>query len=220
MSVEVWTDEAKPVTSEEGELVCTKSFPSMPICFGNDPDGEKYRSAYFEHFEGVWRHGDWATLTDDGGLIVHGRSDATLNPGGVRIGTSEIYRICNKFTEINETIAVGLMINNSQYIVMFVVLNENIASKLTDQLEEKLIAAIRDQASPRHVPSYLMAVSDLPKTRTGKISELVVRDILNGKSVENKNSFSNPEILKYFETITPYIRKSVEKKISKHQAKS
>ena len=220
MSVEVWTDEAKPVTSKEGELVCTKSFPSMPICFGNDPDGEKYRSAYFEHFDGVWRHGDWATLTDDGGLIVHGRSDATLNPGGVRIGTSEIYRICNKFTEINETIAVGLMVNNSQYIVMFVVLNENIASKLTDQLEEKLIAAIRDQASPRHVPSYLMAVSDLPKTRTGKISELVVRDILNGKSVENKNSFSNPEILKYFETITPYIRKSVEKKISKHQAKS
>jgi len=192
----------------------------MPICFGNDADGEKYRSAYFEHFDGVWRHGDWATLTDDGGLIIHGRSDATLNPGGVRIGTSEIYRICNKFTEIKETIAVGLMVNNSQYIVLFLVLNENIASKLTDQLEEKLITAIRDQASPRHVPSYLMAVADLPKTRTGKISELVVRDILNGESIENKNRFSNPEILKYFETITPFIRESVEKKISTNQARS
>jgi acetoacetyl-CoA synthetase len=208
MSVEVWTDDGRSILGEQGELVCTKSFPSMPVGFGNDPDDEKYRNAYFEHFDGVWRHGDWATLTNDGGLIIHGRSDATLNPGGVRIGTAEIYRICEKFSEIKESMAIGLMLDQSQYIVMFLVLNG--ASEISAQLEKELVSAIRTQASPRHVPSYFMAVPDLPKTRSGKISELAVRDIIHGKSVKNINSLSNPEILKHFEAIAPSVRLGVE----------
>ena len=180
----------------------------MPVGFGNDPDDEKYRSAYFEHFDGVWRHGDWATLTDDGGLIIHGRSDATLNPGGVRIGTAEIYRICEKFPEIKESMAIGLMLNQSQHIFMFLVLND--ATKISAQLEKDLVSAIRMQASPRHVPSYFVAVPDLPKTQSGKISELAVRDIIHGKSVKNIISLSNPQILTHFKAIASSVRERVE----------
>lgn len=208
MSIDVWSDAGDPMTGGQGELVCTKSFPSMPTGFGNDPDGEKYRSAYFEHFDGVWRHGDWATLTDDGGLIIHGRSDATLNPGGVRIGTAEIYRICEKFPEISESLAVGVMQGETQHIVMFLVMSHT--AGISQKLQDELSSAIRTQASPRHVPSHFVPVPDLPKTRSGKISELAVRDIMNGKGVKNKNSLSNPEMIGFFEDLVPSVSKALE----------
>jgi acetoacetyl-CoA synthetase len=200
MAVDVWNDSGKSVRNQQGELVCTKPFPSMPIGFWNDDDGSKYHDAYFDHFPGVWRHGDWATLTDRNGMIIHGRSDATLNPGGVRIGTAEIYRQVEAFDEIAEALVIGQSIiqDGAQdvRVVLFVRMAEG--AELTDDLKSAVVKAIKTGASPRHVPAVILAVEDIPRTRSGKITELAVRDVVEGRSVKNTEALANPEALDYF----------------------
>ena len=200
MAVDVWGGDGRSLTGEQGELVCTKPFPSMPIGFWGDADGSKYRSAYFEHFPGIWRHGDWATLTERGGIIIHGRSDATLNPGGVRIGTAEIYRQVEAFDEILEALVIGQTIEQDGAqdvrVVLFVRMAEGAA--LTDELMARIKAAVRQGATPRHVPSCILEVADIPRTRSGKITELAVRDVVEGRPVKNTEALSNPEALECF----------------------
>jgi acetoacetyl-CoA synthetase len=197
MAVEVWNDEGKPLVGEPGELVCTKPFPSMPVGFWNDPDQARYRAAYFEHFSGIWRHGDWVELTENLGTIVYGRSDATLNPGGVRIGTAEIYRQVEQFPEILEAIVVGQDTGDGdQRVVLFLRLADGIT--LEDDLCNRVRKRIRTNATPRHVPAIIHPVSDIPRTRSGKISEIAVRDVLHGKPVKNTEALANPESLDYF----------------------
>jgi acetoacetyl-CoA synthetase len=200
MAVDVWDGDGKPLIGEQGELVCTKPFPSMPIGFWGDADGSKYRGAYFEHFPGIWRHGDWATLTERGGIIIHGRSDATLNPGGVRIGTAEIYRQVEAFDEILEALVIGQTIEQDGAqdvrVVLFVRMAEG--AVLTDELTVRIRAAVRQGATPRHVPSCILEVADIPRTRSGKITELAVRDVVEGRPVKNTEALSNPEALEYF----------------------
>lgn len=199
MNVAIWSDDGLPVVDQPGELVCDRSFPSMPIGFMNDPQRERYHSAYFEHFPDVWRHGDWAQLTSSGELVIHGRSDATLNPGGVRIGTAELYRIVEHFDIIKESLAVGHTVKDDDYIVLFVIMAEGIS--LTPEHCQALRNAIRAQASPRHVPTVIYPVKDFPRTRSGKISELAVRHVLQGRQTNNQNSLSNPEVLDVFASI-------------------
>ncbi|MBK9167655.1 MAG: acetoacetate--CoA ligase [Bryobacterales bacterium] len=196
MKVEVWDDDGKPVFGQKGELVCTKPFPSMPVGFWNDPDGAKYRAAYFEHFPGVWRHGDYAEITPSGGMIIHGRSDAVLNPGGVRIGTAEIYRVLQQLPEIEESMVVGQQWDGDVRVVLFVRLAEGVT--LDDPLRDRIRAAIRAQASPRHVPSKILAVTDIPRTVSGKITEIAVRDLIHGRAVKNTEALANPEALEQF----------------------
>ncbi|MEX0502167.1 acetoacetate--CoA ligase [Alphaproteobacteria bacterium LSUCC0719] len=196
MAVEVLDDDGRPVTGQQGELCCMKPFPSMPVQFWNDPDGAKYRAAYFEHFEGVWRHGDWATLTARGGLIIHGRSDATLNPGGVRIGTAEIYRQVEAFDEIEEALVVGQSWQNDVRVILFVRMADG--TTLDDDLAAAIKARIRSGATPRHVPGHIIAVPDIPRTRSGKITELAVRDIIHGRQVKNTEALANAEALAHF----------------------
>jgi len=203
MAVEIWDEEGSPITGQQGELVCTKPFPSMPIGFWNDPDGAKYRTAYFEHFPGMWRHGDWATLTERGGIIIHGRSDATLNPGGVRIGTAEIYRQVEAFDEIVEALVVGQNIiqdgQQDMRVILFVRLAKGV--RLDEQLKASLSQSIREGATPRHMPYAIIAVLDIPRTRSGKITELAVRDVIHGKPVKNTEALANPEALDYFRNL-------------------
>jgi acetoacetyl-CoA synthetase len=203
MAVEIWDDDGKPITDQQGELVCTKPFPSMPIGFWNDPDGAKYRAAYFEHFPGIWRHGDWATLTERHGLIIHGRSDATLNPGGVRIGTAEIYRQVEAFDEIVEALVVGQNITQDgqqdMRVILFVRLADGVS--LDDRLKAALSQSIREGATPRHMPYAIIAVPDIPRTRSGKITELAVRDVIHGKPVKNTEALANPEALDHFRNL-------------------
>jgi len=200
MAVDIWDEEGNSVTEQQGELVCTKPFPSMPIGFWDDTDGSKYRAAYFEHFPGIWRHGDWATLTGRGGIIIHGRSDATLNPGGVRIGTAEIYRQVESFDEILEALVIGQTIESDGAqdvrVVLFVRMSEG--AELTDNLKDRIKEAIRKGATPRHVPACILEVADIPRTRSGKITELAVRDVVEGREVKNTEALSNPEALENF----------------------
>jgi acetoacetyl-CoA synthetase len=193
MALEVFDAAGNSIRDEPGELVCTKAFPSMPLGFWNDPDGSSYRAAYFERFPGVWTHGDWVTLTRDGGLIIEGRSDAVLNPGGVRIGTAEIYRQVEQLPQIRESVCVGQRWEGDVRVILFVVLREG------EQLDEGLRSAIRrtlrENASPRHVPAKILEVSDIPRTRNGKISELAVRDMVEGRPVANTEALLNPEAL-------------------------
>jgi acetoacetyl-CoA synthetase len=193
MAVDVWDDDGRHVVREKGELVCTKAFPSMPIMFWNDPDGAKYRSAYFERFDNVWCHGDFAEWTEHGGMIIHGRSDATLNPGGVRIGTAEIYNQVEQMPEILEAICIGQDFEGDVRVVLFVRLAAGV--KLDAELEKAIKAKIRTGASPRHVPARIVAVADIPRTKSGKITELAVRDIVHGRTVKNKEALANPEAL-------------------------
>ncbi len=199
MAVDVWDDDGKPVTGEKGELVCAKAFPSMPIAFWNDPDGAKYRSAYFERFDNVWCHGDFAEKTVHGGLIIHGRSDATLNPGGVRIGTAEIYNQVEQMEEIAEALCIGQDWEDDVRVVLFVRLAGGV--KLTDALVQAIRQKIRTGASPRHVPAKVIAVADIPRTKSGKIVELAVRDVVHGRPVKNKEALANPEALALFENL-------------------
>ena len=196
MAVDVFDDSGNPVRGEKGELVCTKPFPSMPTGFWNDPGGEKYSSAYFERFPGVWAHGDFAEWTAHGGIVIHGRSDATLNPGGVRIGTAEIYAQVEGMPEVLEALAIGQDFDNDVRIILFV----RLAAGAT--LDEKLIAAIKSKirtgASPRHVPAKIIAVADIPRTKSGKITELAVREVVHGREVKNKEALANPEALELF----------------------
>lgn len=197
MRVEVFDDlgQAQPVGAP-GELVCTAPFPSMPIGFWQDPDGARYRAAYFERFPGVWCHGDWVTATTHGGFVIAGRSDATLNPGGVRIGTAEIYRQVERLPEVLESLAVGQQWDGDERIVLFVRLREGVA--LDDGLRQRIASEIRTHTSPRHVPARIIAVADIPRTKSGKIVELAVRHVIHGRPVKNLEALANPEALDLF----------------------
>ena len=196
MAVEVWDDEGRPLEHGKGELVCTKAFPCMPIGFWNDPSGEKYRSAYFDRFDNIWCHGDFAEWTAHGGIVIHGRSDATLNPGGVRIGTAEIYNQVEQLPEVQESICIGQEWDDDVRVVLFVRLAEG--HVLDEALEKAIRTRIRVGASPRHVPARIVAVDDIPRTKSGKITELAVRDIVHGREVKNKEALANPEALELF----------------------
>ena len=196
MAVEIWDDSGRVNRGERGELVCTKPFPSRPVKFWNDIDGKKYHAAYFDRFEGVWAHGDFAEQTPDGGYIIYGRSDATLNPGGVRIGTAEIYRQVDRVKEVLESIVIGQVWGSDTRIVLFVKLREGI--NLTETLVLNINKFIKDNCTSRHVPAKILQVVDIPRTKSGKIVEIPVRDIVHGKEVKNKEALANPEALDYF----------------------
>ncbi|MDJ0850368.1 MAG: acetoacetate--CoA ligase [Myxococcota bacterium] len=196
MRVEVWSPEGRRIRGEKGELVCTAPFPSMPVGFWNDPDGSRYRAAYFERFPGVWCHGDFAEETPHQGFLIHGRSDATLNPGGVRIGTAEIYRQVERVDEVLESLVIGQEWQNDTRIVLFVRLRDGEA--LDDDLVARIRDTIRRNASPRHVPAVVVQVADIPRTRSGKIVELAVRDVVHGRTVRNREALANPEALELF----------------------
>jgi acetoacetyl-CoA synthetase len=199
MAVDVWNDDGKPVRGEKGELVCTRPFPSMPIRFWNDPGDAKYRAAYFERYDNVWHHGDFAEWTRHGGLIIHGRSDATLNPGGVRIGTAEIYGQVEKLPDIIESLAIGQDWQGDVRIVLFVRLRDGVT--LDEALAARIKSQIRTGASPRHVPAKIIAVADIPRTKSGKITELAVRDVVAGRAVKNREALANPEALELYRDI-------------------
>ncbi len=199
MAVDVFDDAARPVRGEKGELVCTRAFPSMPLMFWNDPDGAKYRAAYFERFDNIWCHGDFAEWTAHGGMIIHGRSDATLNPGGVRIGTAEIYNQVERMEEVTEAICIGQDWDGDVRVVLFVRLAQG--AVLDEALEKKIRTRIRTGATPRHVPARIVAVADIPRTKSGKITELAVRDVVHGREVRNKEALVNPEALDLYRDI-------------------
>ena len=201
MAVAVYDEAGQPVRGQKGELVCTRPFPSMPIGFWNDPDGQKYRAAYFARYPHIWHHGDFCELTDHDGLIIYGRSDAVLNPGGVRIGTAEIYRQVEPFAEIIEAVVIGQdwppEHPTDVRVVLFVKLRESV--ELTETLIENIKRTIRNNATPRHVPAKIIAVPDIPRTRNGKITELAVRQVVHGQPVQNREALANPEALNYFQ---------------------
>jgi acetoacetyl-CoA synthetase len=193
MDVAAFDDGGNAVVGEKGELVCRSPFPSMPVGFWNDPDGAKYRAAYFEKYPGVWCHGDYVSMTEHGGMIVYGRSDAILNPGGVRIGTAEIYRQVEQLDEVVEGLVIGQDWDGDVRVVLFVVLREGVV--LDDDLRDRIRAQIRANTSPRHVPAKVVQVADIPRTKNGKIVELAVRDVVHRRDVKNKEALANPEAL-------------------------
>ncbi len=199
MAVEIWDDNANSVTEEKGELVCTAPFPSMPIYFWNDKDNAKFRAAYFEQYPGVWAQGDYGEITQHGGVIIHGRSDAVLNPGGVRIGTAEIYRQVEKIDEVLESICVGQDWQEDVRVVLFVVLRQGVS--LTEELQDHIRHTIRAGTTPRHVPAVIIQVTDIPRTISGKIVELAVRDVIHGRAVKNADALANAQSLKLFENL-------------------
>ncbi len=199
MKVEVFSPDGRSLTGESGELVCTNAFPSMPVGFWNDPDGSKYHAAYFERYPGVWAHGDFAEITGNGGMIIHGRSDAVLNPGGVRIGTAEIYRQVEKLDEILESIAIGQNWEGDVRVVLFVVLRED--RVLDDDLKARIRQLIRENTTPRHVPAKIISVPEIPRTISGKIVELAVRSVVHGEPVKNTDALANPGALEHFRNI-------------------
>lgn len=196
MAVEVFNDAGKPVINGPGELVCTAPFPSMPLQFWNDPDGSRYRKAYFERFPGVWAHGDWATLTGTGGMVIHGRSDATLNPGGVRLGTAEIYRVAETIPGIADSIAVGQRWEGDERVILFVKTAAGVT--LDEELKGRIRDAIRENVSPRHVPARIVAVADIPYTVNMKKVELAVRNVIHGEPVRNRDALANPASLELY----------------------
>ena len=196
MAVEVWNDDGKPVVGEKGELVCVKPFPCMPIGFYNDPGDAKYRAAYFDSYPNIWCHGDYVELTPHGGMIIYGRSDATLNPGGVRIGTAEIYRQVEKIDEVIESLVIGQDWQNDVRVVLFVRLREGIA--LTKDIVDRVKRQVREGATPRHVPALILQVLDIPRTKSGKIVELAVRNVVMGRPIKNVEALANPEALEHF----------------------
>ncbi len=196
MAVDVYDDEGRPVRGEKGELVCTRPFPTVPLGFLNDPGDARFKAAYFEMFPDIWTHGDYIVLTEHDGIVIYGRSDATLNPGGVRIGTAEIYRQVEKLDEIQESIVIGQTWDHDTRVVLFVVLKAG--NVLDDVLKAKIRKQIRDNCTPRHVPENIIAVTDIPRTKSGKITELAVRDIVHGRAIKNKEALANPEALELF----------------------
>ncbi len=196
MAVDVLDEAGRPVRGEKGELVCKVAFPSMPVMFWSDPGGAKYSAAYFERFPGIWAHGDFAEWTSHGGIVIHGRSDATLNPGGVRIGTAEIYAQVEGMPEVLEALAIGQDFDGDVRIVLFVRLAAGVT--LSEELQKAMKARIRAGASPRHVPSKIVAVADIPRTKSGKITELAVREVVHGRPVKNREALANPEALDLF----------------------
>ena len=205
MAVEVFDDAGNALVGEQGELVCTKPFPSAPVGFWADDGDARYRAAYFERFPGIWAHGDFAELTPDGGLVIYGRSDAVLNPGGVRIGTAEIYRQVEKLDEIIESIAIGQNWDDDVRVVLFVVLRSGV--ELDDELRQRIRAVIRANTTPRHVPAKIVAVGEIPRTKSGKIVELAVRSVVHGETVKNTEALANPEALEHFRNL-PELREA------------
>ncbi len=199
MDVGVFNEKGRLIKNKKGELICKLPFPSMPKKFWNDKNNSKYKKAYFERFKGVWHHGDYAERKSSDGYIIYGRSDATLNPGGVRLGTSEIYSVVEKFKEIKESIVIGQKWDNDIRIILFVVINNKF--KLDQSLIEKIKKKIRFEASPRHVPSKIIKVNDIPRTKNGKIVELAVKNIIEGNKIKNIQALANPEILKEFKNL-------------------
>ena len=196
MAVEIWNEAGKAVVGEKGELVCTRPFPCAPVGFWNDPQGEKYRAAYFDNWPNIWAHGDYGEITATGGVIIHGRSDAVLNPGGVRIGTAEIYRQVEKLEEIRESIVIGQDWAEDVRVVLFVVLNSGV--ELNQSLRQRICNTIRSETTPRHVPAKIIAVRDIPRTISGKIVELAVRNVVHGRPVKNTDALANPEALAFY----------------------
>jgi acetoacetyl-CoA synthetase len=196
MKVEVFDEAGRSVVGTKGELVCTMPFPSMPIGFWNDPDGSKFHAAYFERYPGVWWHGDYVELTGHGGVIIHGRSDAVLNPGGVRIGTAEIYRQVEQLDEIVESLVIGQQWDHDERVVLFVRLREG--ATLTSALADRIKRQIRENTTARHVPARIVQVTDIPRTKSGKIVEIAVRDVVHGREIRNREALANPEALDQF----------------------
>ena len=196
MAVEIFNDNGESVIGEHGELVCTRPFPSAPVGFWNDVDGSRYRAAYFERFPGIWAHGDFAELTEEGGMAIHGRSDAVLNPGGVRIGTAEIYRQVEKLDDIVESIAIGQNWEDDVRVVLFVVLRDG--AVLDDNLRNDIRTIVRRNTTPRHVPSKILQVPDIPRTKSGKIVELAVRSVVHNEPVKNTEALANADALEHF----------------------
>ena len=200
MAVDVFDEDGQPLRGEKGELVCTAPFPAMPIGFWNDPDGSKYRAAYFERFPGVWCHGDYVELTAHDGIVIYGRSDATLNPGGVRIGTAEIYRQVEQQDEVVESLVIGQNWPPDEVgdvrVVLFVRLRDGLT--LDSALTERIRQYIRVNTTPRHVPAKVVQVTDIPRTKSGKIVELAVRDVVHGLPVKNREALANPEALEQY----------------------
>ncbi len=199
MAVEIWNDAGVPVTGEKGELVCTRPFPSAPVAFWKDPDGSRYRDAYFRRWPGIWAHGDYGEVTPHGGFVIHGRSDAVLNPGGVRIGTAEIYRQVEALDEIQESVVIGQQWQGDVRVVLFVVLKPG--EVFDEELEEKIRSTIRSNTTPRHVPAKILAVDDIPRTISGKISELAVRNVVHDLPVTNTDALANPEALDFYRNL-------------------
>lgn len=199
MAVAAFDEDGKPVTGDKGELVCTRAFPSMPIGFWNDPDGKKYYEAYFSTFPNVWCHGDYIEITQHDGIVIYGRSDAVLNPGGVRIGTAEIYRQVEQLNEIVESLVVGQDWDNDVRVVLFVKLRDGI--KLDQAMIDRIRKQVRENTTPRHVPAKVIQVNDIPRTISGKIVELAVRNVIHGRPVKNKDALANPEALKLYENL-------------------
>ena len=199
MDVDIFNDHGKPIKNKKGELVCKNAFPTMPLKFWNDKNNIKFKEAYFNKFNNIWHHGDYAEVKKSGGFIIYGRSDTTLNPGGVRLGTSEIYSEVEKFKEIKESIVIGQSWDNDIRIILFVIMNQNY--KLNNELIRRIKMQIRTNASPRHVPSKILNVKDIPRTKNGKIVELAVKNIIEGNEVKNKEALANPEILNEFRNL-------------------
>jgi acetoacetyl-CoA synthetase len=196
MKVDVFDDAGRPLRGGKGELVCTMPFPSMPVGFWNDPDGRKYHAAYFEKFPGVWCHGDYVELTKHGGMIIYGRSDAVLNPGGVRIGTAEIYRQVEQLEEVVESLVVGQQWDGDERVVLFVRLRDGLT--LNDEITQRIKDQIRRNTTPRHVPARIVQVGEIPRTKSGKIVELAVRDVIHNREIKNREALANPEALDQF----------------------
>jgi acetoacetyl-CoA synthetase len=200
MQVEVFDDEGRAMPAgQKGELVCTAPFPTMPLGFWNDPGDAKYRAAYFEKFPGVWRHGDWCELTAHGGLVIYGRSDAVLNPGGVRIGTAEIYSAVEALPQVAEALAVGQEWQDDVRVVLFVRLQPGV--ELDEALRRQIRETIRAQTTARHVPARILAVPDIPRTLSGKLTELAVRNVIHGLPVKNRDALANPGALEHFRNL-------------------
>ncbi len=199
LDVDVFNNKGLPVRKQKGELVCKNPFPSTPIKFWNDKNDSKYKKAYFSKYKNIWHHADYAEIKKSGGFIIYGRSDTTLNPGGVRLGTAEIYSVVEKFSEIKEALVVGQSWDEDIRIVLFLVLNTKY--QLNSDLIFKIKRKIRENASPRHVPSKIIPVNDIPRTKNGKIVELAVKNVIEGNKIINKEALANPEILEKYKNI-------------------
>ena len=199
LDVDIFSEEGKSIKNSKGELVCKNPFPAMPLKFWNDKNDKKYKDAYFNRFTNTWHHGDFAEIKDTGGFIIHGRSDTTLNPGGVRLGTAEIYSEVEKFTQIKESIVVGQSWDNDVRIILFIVMNKKF--KFTEDLLAQIKLKIKINASPRHVPSKVIVVNDIPRTKSGKIVELAVKNMIDGNNIKNKEALANPQALEQFKNL-------------------
>ena len=199
LDVDIFNDKGKPIKNKKGELVCKNPFPSMPLKFWNDKNNTKFKNAYFNNFLNIWHHGDYAEIKKSGGFIIHGRSDTTLNPGGVRLGTAEIYSEVEKFIEIKESIVVGQTWDNDVRIILFIVLNQKY--KLNEYLLKKIKIQIRKNTSPRHVPAKIIVVDDIPRTKNGKIVELAVKNTIEGNEIKNKEALANPHVLEQYKNL-------------------